>query len=47
MRNFSSTAMFVWPLAHIADLSVLAVSVDVALVVGLGSLCWPGPGSGR
>jgi hypothetical protein len=31
-------AMLVWPIAHIADIAPLAVAVNVALVVGFGSL---------
>jgi hypothetical protein len=30
-----------WPVAHIANIGWLAVAVNVALVVGFGSLIWP------
>lgn len=33
-------AMIAWPVAHIANLSAVAVPVNVALVVALGSLIW-------
>ncbi|MCU1688360.1 MAG: hypothetical protein JWN20_288 [Jatrophihabitantaceae bacterium] len=29
-----------WPVAHIANIAILAVAVNVALVLGLGSLAW-------
>jgi hypothetical protein len=31
-----------WPVAHIGNIAVLAVAVNVVLVVALGSLVWPG-----
>jgi hypothetical protein len=33
-------AMVAWPVAHIGNLSAVAVPVNVALVVALGSLTW-------
>lgn len=33
-------AAIAWPVAHIADITWLAVVVNVALVVGFGSLVW-------
>ena len=33
-------ASVVWPVAHIANIAPLAVTVNVALVVALGSLVW-------
>ncbi|HVY11327.1 MAG TPA: hypothetical protein VHB18_14380 [Mycobacteriales bacterium] len=30
-----------WPVAHIGDYAAVAVAVNVALVVGLGTLLWP------
>lgn len=33
-------AMVAWPVAHIANIAALAVSVNVALVVAFGSLAW-------
>lgn len=33
-------AMIAWPVAHIGNIAVLAVSVNVALVIGFGSLVW-------
>lgn len=35
-------ASIAWPIAHIGDIAALAVAVNVALVVGFGSLAWPG-----
>lgn len=32
----------VWPIAHIGNIAVLAVVVNIVLVVGLGSLAWGG-----
>ncbi len=34
------TAMFIWPVAHIGNVSLLAVPVNIALVVAFGSLLW-------
>ena len=34
-------AMIGWPIAHIGDIAVLAVVVNIVLVVALGSLVWP------
>jgi hypothetical protein len=34
-------AAIVWPIAHIGDIAALAVAVNIALVVGFGSLVWP------
>jgi hypothetical protein len=34
-------AMIAWPVAHIGNISALAVAVNVALVLALGSLTWP------
>jgi hypothetical protein len=34
-------AMIAWPVAHIGDIAVLAVVVNVVLVVAFGSLAWP------
>lgn len=34
-------AVVLWPVAHIGDVAVLAVLVDVGLVVAFGSLVWP------
>lgn len=31
-----------WPIAHIANIAALAVALDVALVIALGSLAWAG-----
>lgn len=36
-------AALAWPLAHIGNIAPLAVAVNVALVVGLGSLLWQSP----
>ena len=36
-----------WPVAHIGNVAALAVAVNVALVLGLGSLLWRPPGDGR
>ncbi len=36
-----------WPVAHIGNLAPLAVGVDVALVLGLGSLLWRPPVDSR
>jgi hypothetical protein len=33
-------AMIAWPVAHIGNLSAVAVPVNIALVVALGSLTW-------
>jgi hypothetical protein len=33
-------AMIAWPVAHIGDIAALAVLVNVALVLALGSLAW-------
>lgn len=33
-------AMIAWPVAHIVNLAAVAVPVDIALVVALGSLFW-------
>jgi hypothetical protein len=33
-------ASVVWPVAHIANIAALAVAVNIALVVALGSLVW-------
>jgi hypothetical protein len=33
-------AMIAWPVAHIGDVAALAVLVNVALVLALGSLAW-------
>ena len=33
----------VWPVAHIANIAPLAVAVNVALVLGFGSLLWQPP----
>jgi hypothetical protein len=33
-------AALVWPVAHIGNIAALAVAVNVALVIGLGSLVW-------
>ncbi len=33
-------AALVWPVAHIGNIATLAVAVNVALVIGLGSLVW-------
>jgi hypothetical protein len=38
-------AMLAWPVAHIGNIAPLAVAVNVALVVSLGSLAWPQPSS--
>jgi hypothetical protein len=35
-------AAVAWPVAHIGNIASLAVAVNVALVVGLGSLAWGG-----
>jgi hypothetical protein len=34
-------AMIAWPIAHIDNIATLAVPVNVALVIALGSLTWP------
>ncbi len=34
-------AVVAWPVAHIGNIAPLAVAVNVALVVALGSLAWP------
>ena len=34
-------AMIAWPVAHIGDIAVLAVVVNVVLVVAFGGLVWP------
>ena len=34
-------ASIAWPIAHIGDIALLAVAVNVVLVVGFGSLAWP------
>ena len=34
-------ATVAWPVAHIGNIAVLAVAMNVALVVALGSLVWP------
>ena len=39
---FVLVAMIAWPIAHIANISALAVPVNVALVIALGSLIWSG-----
>jgi hypothetical protein len=39
-------AAVLWPIAHIADIAWLAVMVNVALVVGFGTLVWA-PGDTR
>jgi hypothetical protein len=36
-------AMIGWPIAHIGNISALAVPVNIALVVALGSLVWRRP----
>jgi hypothetical protein len=36
-------AMIGWPIAHIGNISALAVPVNIALVVALGSLVWQRP----
>jgi hypothetical protein len=36
-------AMVAWPIAHIGNIAALAVPVNIALVVGLGSLAWQRP----
>ncbi len=33
-------AVLTWPVAHIGNLGVVAVTVDIALVIALGSLVW-------
>jgi hypothetical protein len=33
-------AAIAWPVAHIGNIAALAVAVNVALVIGLGSLAW-------
>ena len=33
-------AAIAWPIGHIANIGVVAVAANVALVVGLGSLVW-------
>ncbi len=38
-------ASVVWPVAHIANIASLAVAVNIALVVALGSLVWSRQGS--
>jgi hypothetical protein len=39
-------AILAWPLAHIGNIAVVAVPVNVALVVAFGSLAWiSGPGA--
>lgn len=39
-------AAVAWPVAHIADLAVPAVAVNVLLVVAVGSLVWTPPARG-
>jgi hypothetical protein len=39
-------AMIGWPVAHIGNIAVLAVAVNIALVVAFGSLVWPRTGNG-
>ena len=34
-------AMIAWPIAHIGNIAALAVPVNIALVIALGSLIWP------
>ena len=34
-------AMIAWPVAHIGNIAALAVPVNIALVIALGSLIWP------
>ncbi|WP_028644405.1 hypothetical protein [Nocardioides sp. URHA0020] len=36
-------ASLAWPVAHIGNVAVLAVAVNIALVVGFGSLIWTRP----
>lgn len=40
-------AALVWPIAHIGNIAALAVPVNIALVVALGSLVWSGEHSGH
>ena len=35
-----STAIIAWPVAHIGNIAVVAVPVNVALVIAFGSLLW-------
>ncbi len=37
-------AALAWPVAHIGNVAPLAVAVNVALLVGLGTLLWEGQG---
>jgi hypothetical protein len=38
-----AAATVAWPIAHIGNLAVVAVAVNVVLVVAFGSLAWPRP----
>ena len=38
-------AALAWPVAHIGNVAWLAVTVNVLLVVGFGSLAWRRPGT--
>ncbi len=39
------TAILTWPVAHIGNLGVVAVTVDIALVIAFGSLVWARSGA--
>jgi hypothetical protein len=34
-------AVIAWPIAHIGNIAALAVAVNIALVIALGTLTWP------
>jgi hypothetical protein len=40
-------AALAWPVAHIGNIAPLAVAVNIALVVALGSLLWQPPAPER
>ena len=40
-------AALAWPVAHIGNIAPLCVAVNVALVLGLGTLLWQPPTAGR
>ena len=40
-------AALAWPVGHIGNIAPLCVAVNVALVLGLGTLLWQPPTAGR